>query len=206
MTTPVRTVNGYTIREALKRWERQRTIASKLFNDCLYRFKDDTNKQSPQDVMQQFQQADTNYAKLQDIQQDYNRNTTVTIGGEQMRMSLAVKLIGGAGRIEKMWSDSLGHNKQDRYSSYRSGEPLQRSKEVEYAVRQITEKECLQQVQFSSQYASNLRSAIALANTTSVTLTTITDQEFRTLFGDEQQGQQGSTSSAGRTQSQGKTS
>lgn len=182
MTTPNRQVNGYLIREALKRWERQRSIASQVFNDSLYKFSDDT-KPSPTEVMQQFQQADANYAKLQDLQQEYNRNVTLTIGGESMRLSLAVKLIGGAGRTEKMWSSTLTGAKTDRYS-YQQERIHERSKDVERAKPQLSQKQCLEYASTATQYTSNLRAAIALANTTQMAAANFSEQEFRTLFGD----------------------
>lgn len=178
-------INGYMLREALKRWDRQRKITSKMFNSCLFTFQGD-KKPSAISIMEQFQVADRNYARLQELQQEYNHNVSVTLRNtnntqETMQLSLAVKLVGGAGRIEKMWSDSIGE-KEDRYSRYER--QTQRSKDVDYATRTISEGDCMTYANAASQYRSDLVSAIARANTTDYNAASISDAEFNTLFGD----------------------
>ena len=172
-------VNGFMLREALKRWENQRSLASSMFNDSIYVFENEA-KTGPLALMEQFQQADRNYARLQELQQTYNNNIKVTVGGETITLSLAVKLVGGAGRIEKMWRQTV-LPKTDRYS-YNERQTT-RSKDTEYAQRAITQDECLKMATQASKYATQLRSAIAAANSTDYSLS-ITDAEYNTLFGE----------------------
>ena len=187
MTTTTRAINGYMIREALKRCERQRKNASQMFNPSLYAFNGET-KIAPVAIMEQFQVADRNYAKLQELQQRYNQNVSINVrngngSNETITLSLAVKLVGGAGRIEKMWSDSIVP-KSDRYSRYDDAQPS-RSKDTEYSIRQISESDCLNYANQAGQYRSNLVSAIATANTTTFNVE-MSDSEYNTLFGTEQ--------------------
>jgi hypothetical protein len=173
------TVNGHQLREALRRFDLLRSTASSQFNDSLYAFEEET-KLSPVEVMEQFKNADNAYARIQEIQQWYNQNVQVKVGNEEFSLSLAVKLIGGAGRIEKMWRGTIT-KKEDRYGYDRSN--IQRERDTEYASRTYSEKDCLAQVQKAVRFSSDLRSAIARANSISLRLPfTMTKQEYNSLF------------------------
>lgn len=182
-------INGYILRDALQRWDRKRTLATKMFPSSFYKFEGDS-KPSPNTIMEQFLEADRNYARIQEIQQRYNSFVTVTIQDETISLSLAVKLISGAGRAEKMWANSI-ELKSKRYS-YDDDVETTRSKDTIYANRTMSEEACLEKAEQASRNASNLRTAIAQANATSVSLLNaafndgkgmgVSSEEFKTLF------------------------
>lgn len=165
-------VNGYQIREALKRWNNARNLANQQFSSSVYVFAND-EKLSLTEVARQYQEADENYARLQELQQWYNSRVTCEyrdMNGQRRNstLALAVKLVGGAGRLEKIWRESCTE-KTDRYS-YRGD--LQRDKNTEYAQRSISVRDAMAQSEIASRYAMTLRQAIARANTTNVGLDT----------------------------------
>jgi hypothetical protein len=164
-------INGYRIREAMKQWHNRRQIASTQYNNSLYYFEGEDNLPLDQ-VVKNFQQADENYAKLQELQQWYNARVIVdtkNADGKPVMMSLsyAVKVLGGAGRVEKMWRDACSE-KQDRYGNY--GRDRERDKDKEYAKRSVSIPEATKRVEAASRYSMFLRSEIAKANNTSVNI------------------------------------
>lgn len=183
-------INGYRIREALKQWHNRRQIASTQYNTSLYYFEGEDHLPLVQ-VVKNFRLADENYAKLQELQQWYNARVMVetkNADGKPVMMSLsyAVKVLGGAGRIEKMWRDACS-DKQDRYgSSY--GRDRERDKDKEYAKRSVSIPEATNLVEAASRYSMFLRSEIARANNTSVNIgddvtCPITPTQWRDLLG-----------------------
>jgi len=156
-----REINGYQLREALKRWRIRRDVADKQFKEALWGFKDDEGgKPTPQAVAEAYEKADFAIAKLQELQQEFNRNTTVDVGGRRMTLALAIKLVGGAGRMENMWRTAATDSGRDRYS-YRE---MTRKADEEHAKRRIKVEDAIGLSDKAANYASQLRSAIAAAN------------------------------------------
>ena len=174
-------VNGYQIREAIKRWLLQRDTLAKQFNENLYAFEDE-QKPSPLEVMRQFDKADRSMARLEEVQQLYNQHVRCDVQGESETLALCVKLVGGAGRRSKMWRDA-GPGKPDRYS-YRD-ERRERSRDTDYANRQVSVDECVSYATEAAKYASALRNAIAKGNCAEVECDTlgVSDSEYAELFG-----------------------
>jgi hypothetical protein len=157
---------GYQIREALRRWGMKRDMASSQFEGSLKKF-DDEDKADPNRVMNDFMLADEKIARLQLAQDIYNLGVTVTIksrvGTDIKHMSLAqaVKLVGGAGRAEKMWRSAANPSK-DRYSTFNADDVRKegevRSKPV------MAASEMMRRAEEISRYASSLRAAMATGN------------------------------------------
>jgi hypothetical protein len=147
------------IREALRRAVTRRDIAGKQFNETIFQF--ETDKQiSPQEISSAFEAADDAVAQLQAAQQKYNDRITVKVNGRSMNLSYAVKRVGGAGRLEKMWRHAATTTGRDRYS-YRE---MSRKADDILATRAVSVDEALQRANAASQFASELRAAIATAN------------------------------------------
>lgn len=172
-------INGYQIREAIKRWMLQRDTFQSQFKDSLFAFENDA-KNPPLKIMNLFEAADYNVARLESIQQRFNQIVNVTVQKDTMPLTMAVKLVGGAGRREKLWRDAA-IPKKDRYS-YR--DDTSRSKDNEYARSTITQEVAVQQSQDASRYASAIRNAIARGNSTDVNIESLdlTEDEFKLLF------------------------
>lgn len=152
-------INGYVLREAIKRWTSQRNMANTLFTESILYFKGD-EKPNLEKLMQQFLQADKNLCELQSIQQQYNQKVICQVQSEKIPLALCVKLVGGAGRSERLWREAAGNVKRSRYSSY--DEPVrQRNKETEYAEKSLDSISCSKQAEKAAKYASDLRNAIA---------------------------------------------
>jgi hypothetical protein len=175
------TVNGYQLREAIKRWMLQRDSTSSSFNESLYAFEGES-KEGPETVMANFEAADRNLARLEELQQLYNQSVLCNVQGQQITLALCVKMVGGAGRREKMWREAAVP-KKDRYS-YREDPVRERDNTKEYSKRTLTVQQCSEQSQKAAKYASAIRNAIARGNATDVTCEKLhlTEAEYITLF------------------------
>jgi hypothetical protein len=158
-------ITGYQIREGLRRWGLKRDAASSQFEGTLKKF-DDEMKRLPKSVMLDFIIADQKIAALQVAQDIYNLAVVVDVksrsGADQkMKLAEAVKLVGGAGRAEKMWR-SAANPQKDRYS-LRDADEVRKEGEVRSKLV-MTTGEMLKEAEDVSRYASGLRSAMALGN------------------------------------------
>lgn len=159
-------MNGYQIREALRRWGLKRDTAASQFDASLKRFDDETDKASPVSVMNSFAFADTKLAVIQVAQDRYNLAVKVPVRfvdgvAREISLAEAVKLVGGAGRAEKMWR-SAANPKKERYS-YNSDEEVRKEGETR-AKPVMTTAQYLAEAEKIARYASSLRAAIALGN------------------------------------------
>lgn len=172
-------VNGYLIREAIKRWTLYKDTIQAQFKESLYYF-DEDQKADPIAVMNEFSKAEYAVAYLEEAQQRFNQIVQVTVLNETMPLTRAVKLVGGAGRQEKMWRDA-SIKKKDRYSY---DDKLSRSKDTEYAKPAISRAEAIDSSAKASKFAAALRNAIARGNNTDVNLESLllSDSDYTRLF------------------------
>lgn len=173
-------INGYQLRQAIKRWALQREIASGSFKDSLYSFEGD-EKDTPEGIMLDFEQSDNNMARLEELQQIYNQFVTCHVLNQSISLARCVKLVGGAGRREKMWREAL-LGKKDRYSY--NDDSRERDSNKEYAKRTISAASCSANAKQSAQLASAIRNAIASGNATEVDIEKLglSVEEFYKLF------------------------
>ena len=153
-------VTGYEIREAINRWRLRKQVAERQFRDSVYVFKGD-DKKSLDELATIFTEADTNIALLEDLRQNFNMQTKVRVADKEMTLSVAVKLFGGRGRLEKLWRDAC-IEPHDRYSS--GYDRRARSNDQEYAQRSVNMGDCMTRADEAAKNASQLRSAISVAN------------------------------------------
>jgi hypothetical protein len=90
-------VNGYQLREAIRKWELRRVTLANQFTDVLTAYPNE-KKPKPEAVAEDLLVAENAVAQLQTAQQEYNLAVTVDVQGTKMTLAHAVKLIGGAGR------------------------------------------------------------------------------------------------------------
>ena len=162
-----RQVTGHQIKQSIKRWELRKQIADKQFKESIYTFKDEKKGLTPQAIGKNYKEADAAIAYLEELRQQYNRYVRLKVGGQEMTLSLAVKLYGGAGRMEKMWRLACVDEQQDRYNRY---DGRTRQKDAEYATRRVTVEEAMKQADIAAIYAGDLRAAIAEGNGTKFTV------------------------------------
>jgi len=156
-------ISGYKLREALRNKRTLRDVLATRFNETLWQFIGDpseTVNNRPQETADAFQEADQAVAMLEASQQFYNQQILVTISKQKMTLARAIKLVGGAGRLEKMWRSAATDTGRDRYSHR---ETTRKSDDVQ-ATRMVSADDSIRLAQKAAGYASSLRSAIAEAN------------------------------------------
>lgn len=159
-------VTGYQLRELLRRAVTRRDLASQQFRESLWAFAGESMLGKPVDIADDFSYADETVALLEEAQQLYNARVNVSVLGKTFTLAQAVKRVGGAGRLDKMWRIAALDTGRDRYDSQRRT----RSKDEIQAERQVSVSEAIQRADKASQFASALRAAIASANNTEVDL------------------------------------
>jgi hypothetical protein len=96
-------VTGYALRNAIRRWQLRRDTAAAQFSGSLTKFEGE-DKQTPDAVATEFLNAEKAIARLQAAQNEYNGRVKIVVPGmDNMTICTAVKLVGGAARLEKMW-------------------------------------------------------------------------------------------------------
>lgn len=159
-------VTGYKIQHKLKELEQLKEVAAQQFNDNIMQFESQNEKMELPEVFASYTTIEKKIAKLQGAQCQYNLAVNVNVLGEDMSLLEAVKLVGGAGRSEKMWKDVVKGNRT-RHHGY--GEQT-RSKDQEYAVRSVSINDAVGFAQQSTKIAGALREAIQVGNATEVEL------------------------------------
>lgn len=161
MVETLRKITGYQLREAIKRWELHKSTAAKQFDESLWAFEGD-DKASPGELADTFLKAEDAVAKLQTLQARYNLSVVVDVLGSKMSLCQAVKMVGGAGRHEKMWRNAATNSGQCGYAYGQN--PMSRKTDEVHAKRTVSVKEAIERADRAARLASALRSAIALGN------------------------------------------
>ena len=157
-------VTGYKIQHKLKELEQLKEVNAQQFNDNIMQFESQSEKLELPEVFASYTTVEKKIARLQAAQCKYNIAVEVGVLGEKMSLLEAVKLVGGAGRSEKMWKDVVKGNKL-RHHGY--GEQT-RSKDQEYAVRSVTIGDAVLFAQQATKVAGALREAIQVGNATEI--------------------------------------
>lgn len=165
-------INGFRLQSALRDLELKKQAAKAEFEDSLHFFANE-KKPRPEKLMEVYQDAETRLAQLQTVQARYNLEVTVTVRLNEhntMKLSLqgAIKMVGAAARIEKLWRESSGDKKKARY--YRQDDTTVRSKDNEYAQNALTPSQIAQEIRNASRFVSALREAIQIGNSTTLEL------------------------------------
>lgn len=165
-------VTGYSLRTAIKRWTIKRDSATHRFPTTLHKFKDEA-KANPEDVAAEIEAAESAIARLQTAQVLYNAQVEVELGGKTMKLAEAVKRMGGATRMEKLWKGVAGLDAQTaRYrgsSIYGETAPV-RNAGQEVADKTLSPESAAQKAAESAAFVSALQEAIASGNGTKIEL------------------------------------
>jgi len=159
---------GWQIREALKMWELRKGAAEKQFPESLHKFKGE-EKDSPQSLIETYLSAELAVARLQVAQMKYNLAFTVMVGDESMSLAEAIKRVGSAGRVEKMWGAVKPTSTRSRYGM--GDEPITRDPTQERAEATLSVKESTKLAELASKRASAFRAAINTGNGREVEIT-----------------------------------
>lgn len=155
-------VTGYRFQHALRELGHARDIAAGQFDDSLKVFPGET-KARPQDIMKTYLDAEGKIARLQTGQAIYNLKVRVKVLDQAMTLSEAVKLVGGAGRAEKMWR-SVAAPVKDRYGYDRDT----RDATAIVSEKTISTNEAAVLAKAAARWASALREAIQTGNATEI--------------------------------------
>ncbi len=150
-------VTGYQLREAIKRWQLRRDTAAAQFTDSLKAFPGE-DKPDPREIMERLYTAESSIAVLQAAQARYNLSIVIS---NDFSLHEAVKLVGGAGRREKMWRNVAAPQK-NKYEINRD----ERDKDAVVARPTVSQGQAMELADQAAGSASFLRSAIAVANAT----------------------------------------
>lgn len=167
-------VNGYKLREALKMKALELATIQTLFDESLYVFEGE-EKESPKAISDKITKLEVAIAMLQAAQSEYNLAVKVEIEGKTLPLEAAVKMVGGAGRLSKMWRTAAQGNKRDRWDR---GFPTTRNKEDLIAQPTISKSDALEQAKAAEKLAAALRNAIAVGNNTVVAIDWIGESLF----------------------------
>jgi len=166
-------VTGYKLQHAIREMTHVRDIAAQHFTEGLRVFEGDEYVH-PVKAMTMFQKAEDKIARLQTAQAQFNLAVTVDVQGISMPLARAVKLVGGAGRQEKMWRSCAKDTGKDKYS-YRENT---RDAGVKVAQRTVTVEEATNYARTAGRWASALREAIQVANATEADVNGLTPKDF----------------------------
>lgn len=161
-------LTGYKLQHKLKQLEQLKEVYAQQFTENIMQFESNDEKLVLAEVFANYTSVEKKIAKIQAAQTQYNLNVKVNVLGEDMSLLEAVKLVGGAGRSEKMWKDVVksgsGSTIRHRFTE------ATRSKDQEYAKKAISTEEAIKHSQLATKVASSLREVIQTANATEIEL------------------------------------
>jgi len=154
-------LNGYKLRNAIQKYVHRREVLAQQFSNSLKVFPGEV-KPHPTETMSQYVDCEKTIARLQEAQTRYNASVVVNFMGEPTPLIYLVKMVGGLGRIEKMWRTATG--KRDRYAY----DDDRRSKDEVYSQAVMTPTEILERSQVAASWCAAARESIAVGNATEI--------------------------------------
>ena len=160
-------ITGYMLKEAIKMAGLELDAIRSGFDDSLFAF-DGDEKQDPVGIAKETATLEGKVAHLQTAQAEYNLTVTVSVKGidgvsAPMSLGAAIRLVGGMGRLAKMWRTAARGKIRDRWDRQRVET---RSADLVVAHPTVTKADALIQAKTYEKFASALRNAIAVGNTT----------------------------------------
>lgn len=142
-----------------------RDLVQAQFPDTLFVFEGE-KKESPADVVRRFAQLEDTIAQVQAAQVVFNNKVQVEVMGAKTTLGYAIKRLGGAGRVERLWKSVLKKDDTPRWARHSPDGEKKREKDSDYARPTITPSQVVSQVRVASQFVAALREAIAKGNAT----------------------------------------
>lgn len=133
MPQKMRRVNGYKLQHAIKELKEKRGVLFAVFDDCTRKFKDET-KRDPGVVASEIEECEAAIVALQAAQALYNSSVAVELFGQKVPLLIAIKMVGGLGRVEGIWRDVVKKLSGGNRTSY---QPLQ-TRDVDNEIEQFT--------------------------------------------------------------------
>ena len=152
-------VNGYMLREAIRRWQLRRDTAVGQFPKTLTSFANEV-KPSPDEIGKAALEAELAIAQLQTAQTQYNARVVVDYA-PGWTLIRCIKTVGGVARIEKLWRTAAVIEK----SPFASLVATRKADEL-VATRVLSYEDAAKRTEELGKMLSGLREAIAVANAT----------------------------------------
>jgi hypothetical protein len=156
-------MDGNRFKLNLKLWQDRRASLLSQWDDSMWAFEGE-EKVGTKELSEQITTAEISIAKLQTMQTTFNLKVMLLWKGKEITLMEAIKAVGGAGRMEKMWS-AAARIKKDRYG-YSPRET--RNKDQEVSVRTISVEDAAKMSTLATRDAGQLRALIAKGNQESV--------------------------------------
>lgn len=159
---------GYRLQGMIRDAVSARDAVALSFPESIYAFPGADATESPTALANALADADREVARLQVLQARYNLAVKVRFDEVTTTLHEVVKLVGGLGRLEKLWRNAarLGTATTDRYDR----RPLTRAAGETVAVRQVSIEECFKRAVEAAKLAAEAREAIQLGNATEIEL------------------------------------
>ncbi len=168
---PKMKVNGYQLKEAIKRWEARKEPLLREFRNSFFRKASQTGRM-PSEIEKDILKTENSICALQEAQAKYNLQITVSyfLFGEEQRMTLmsAVKMIGGVGRMEGLWK-AESSKEEDPYDSQRLHYGATNA-QYEWPKRTMLIKDIVETAANKNAQLTALRAGIAEANSKELNL------------------------------------
>ena len=160
-------INGYKLQTAIKQAQEQREFAEKRFHGGIFAFPGE-KKPNPGATAVEIVKLEAKIARLQAAQASYNLQVQIVTDAGSLSLHQAVKLVGGAARIEKLWKEALSQVSGETVDRYGGGR--QRQADAIIATPQVSIEEAEAAANAASTYTRMLREKIAAANATEIDL------------------------------------
>lgn len=152
---------GYKLQAAIREQQERRTLNESRWANGQMAWPADVEKvPNPATFIAEILDSERKIARLQTAQAEYNLTVKVKVQGQEMTLHEAVKLVGGAGRVEALWKTSA---KGGDATDYRYGGSV-RDKDSIVAVRLVSQETATEEAAKAAKYARALREAIQAGN------------------------------------------
>lgn len=162
-------VTGSLLKSHIKITAMKISTLDTVFEESLFAFEEES-KRSPVDIAKEILDLEKKLALLQTAQKAYNLVVTLELKEgettEDITLQQAINVIGGYGRLSKLWRDVVG-KKKDRYS-YNDRMEQTRKSDEERATPTISREDAFKLFEISETNAASLRAVIGVANNTEV--------------------------------------
>lgn len=172
---------GYKLQAAIKRAKSAREIKNHIFNENIFQFESEKEKNVNNDVIwTEFLKEENRLVKLQTLQQEYNQAVKVKIFDEEITLSEATKRVGVAARAERIWKQAAKGSVYKTRSARRWGEESGKIREEgkEYAKPVFDVDYCTEKAKIYGGVAGALREAIQTGNAKEIDLAGASEDLF----------------------------
>jgi hypothetical protein len=154
-------VNGYQLRESIKKYQLELVNLERKFNKSMFRFADQEKKEHPTRLADGLLDLEQKIVRLQTAQNEYNLAVIVNFNNKSMTLAEAVKLQGVLGRHVSRWQMFQGRDLDGEEELVR----VQRKDVTEERAKPVMNNdEVLEKVLAAEKMASTLKGVIARAN------------------------------------------